>query len=78
MVGIASLYILAAPTEVWRKLYILTELPLNTGDETPFKYLKMVVNATNNGSVFWTMGKFKFYTYEAIDPEIPAQDGVDE
>ena len=52
--------------------------PVLYGDETPFKYLKMVVNATNNGSVFWTMGKFKFYTYEAIDPEIPAQDGVDE
>ena len=52
--------------------------PILYGDETPFKYLKMVVNATNNGSVFWTMGKFKFYTYEAIDPEIPAQDGVDE
>ena len=52
--------------------------PVLYGDETPFKYLKMVVNATNNGSVFWTMGKFKFYTYEAVDPEIPAQDGADE
>ena len=52
--------------------------PVLYGDETPFKYLKMVVNATNSGSVFWTMGKFKFYTYEATDPEIPAQDGVEE
>lgn len=52
--------------------------PLVNDDAVPFKYLKMVVNATNNGSVFWTMGKFKFYTYEVTDPEIPAQDGVDE
>lgn len=52
--------------------------PVLYGDETPFKYLKMVVNATNSGTVFWTMGKFKFFTYEATDPEIPAQDGVEE
>lgn len=52
--------------------------PMVNDDATPFKYLKMVVNKTNGGTVFWTMGKFKFYTYEATDPEIPAQDGVEE
>lgn len=52
--------------------------PMLYGDENPFKYLKMIVNNTNGGTVFWTMRKFYFYTYEATDPEIPAQDGVEE
>ena len=39
----------------------------------PFSYVKMVVNETNTGTVFWTMSEFKFYnvTKTVIDPEAP-------
>lgn len=40
----------------------------------PFSYLRYIVNATNTGSVFWTMSEFKLYSVELIDPEAPDKD----
>jgi hypothetical protein len=43
----------------------------------PFRYIRYSVNATNNGSKFWTMSEFKFYQLGAnaeakvVDPEAP-------
>ncbi len=37
--------------------------------EKPFTYLKMLVNKTNSGSIFWTMSVFKLYDVEVYDPE---------
>lgn len=42
--------------------------------ERPFKYMKMTVKATNNGTVFWTMSEFKIYTVALIDPEAPDEE----
>lgn len=39
--------------------------------EKPFKQIRIVVNETNTGSVFWTMSIFKFYTVVIEDPEAP-------
>ncbi|MFV0546282.1 MAG: discoidin domain-containing protein [Bacteroides sp.] len=35
----------------------------------PFKYVRYSVNATNTGSVYWTMSELKFYSIKVIDPE---------
>lgn len=35
----------------------------------PFKFLKLSVNKTNSGSVFWTMSEFRLYSVHVIDPE---------
>lgn len=41
--------------------------------EKPFSQIRIVVNKTNNGSVFWTMSEFRFYSVTVIDPETPAE-----
>lgn len=41
--------------------------------EKPFNQIRIVVNATNNGTVFWTMSEFKFYSVNIQDPEAPAE-----
>ena len=35
----------------------------------PFSQIRMVVNATNTSSIFWTMSEFKFYSVSVTDPE---------
>ena len=35
----------------------------------PFSQIRLVVNATNTGSIFWTMSEFKFYSVSVMDPE---------
>lgn len=37
--------------------------------DKPFKFLKLSVNETNSGSVFWTMSEFRLYDIKVIDPE---------
>lgn len=34
-----------------------------------FSQIRMVVNATNTSSIFWTMSEFKFYSVSVTDPE---------
>lgn len=42
--------------------------------ERPFSQIRIMVNETNNGSVFWTMSEFKFYSVTIEDPEAPDAD----
>ena len=35
----------------------------------PFSQIRMVVNATNTSSIFWTMSEFKFYSVSVMDPD---------
>lgn len=37
--------------------------------EKPFKFLRLSVNKTNSGSVFWTMSEFRLYDIKIVDPE---------
>lgn len=39
----------------------------------PFSYIRLIVNKTNNNTVYWTMSEFKFYNVirTIIDPEAP-------
>lgn len=42
----------------------------------PFSHIRILVNATNNGTVFWTMSEFKFYeaTLDVFNPETDEED----
>lgn len=42
--------------------------------EQPFSHIKFIVNATNTGTVFFSMAEFKLYSMELIDPEAPDED----
>ncbi len=42
--------------------------------EQPFSHIKFVVNATNTGSIFFSMAEFKLYNMELIDPEAPDEE----
>lgn len=44
--------------------------------DKPFTHLKLSVNKTNTGSIFWTMSVFKLYDVAVYDPEAP--DEIDE
>ena len=37
----------------------------------PFSMIRIIVNKTNNGTVFFTMSEFKFWTVSIYDPEAP-------
>lgn len=37
--------------------------------EKPFSQIRIVVNTTNNGTAYWTMSEFKFYSVSIEDPE---------
>ncbi|MCD8184215.1 MAG: discoidin domain-containing protein [Bacteroides sp.] len=37
--------------------------------DKPFSQIRIVVNETSTGSVFWTMSEFKFYSVSIVDPE---------
>lgn len=42
--------------------------------DKPFSQIRFVVNETNTGTVFFSMGEFKFYNVSMIDPEAPDEE----